>query len=82
MCRVQIDMSGSGLGGGGGGNAPPSPPVSYRPNIQRGVMDIGAFMTDLDVLSSDAGGSMKGMSARQFWTGIIFVAATVMVHFV
>jgi hypothetical protein len=51
MCSVKIDMTGNGIAGRTEPPPTPAPPssvfVPYRPDIQQGVMDMGAFVNDL-----------------------------------
>lgn len=74
-------MTGSGLAG-----PPPPPPVNmqttpppYRPGIPGNVMDIRAFVTDLDVVKA-TGSCAKPPLPSKFWLAAVFVMATVFVH--
>ena len=79
-------MSGSSLAGGGTPAPPPSQvgntPRPYRPGVMSGVMDMGAFATDMNgywPLSSDG---LRSRGSTGGWLTIVFLAGIMLpLHF-
>ena len=82
-CRIQIDMTGSGL-------APVRPempnlmvtPKPYRANVSIGVMDMGAFVTDMEgywPLKSSDGRSQWAKGHGHYMLGALFLTVSLLV---